>query len=125
MGSSGSGRLTDYPGSGKAKTSSEGGDGGSPEDRCGKAFSAQLEDVEQSAYYVNHKQPPPLGTVLEVVHAKRITAVIGDETVGNLPTKYNYLAACIKGGYSYVGTVTTSKSAPTVIVSADFAANSA
>lgn len=125
MGSSGSGRFTDYPGSGKAKAGDEGGGGASPDDRCKMAFSAQLEDVEHCEYYAAHSKPPPLGTVLDVVHAKRVVAVADGRIVGNLPTKFNYLAACIKDGHAYVGKVTTSKSGPSIIVSADFAASSA
>ena len=89
--------------------------------RCMKAFSAQLEDVEHCAYYAEHGKLPPAGTVLKVAHEKRVVAVAGDKIVGNLPTKLNYLAACIKDGYTYSGQVTTSKSGPSIIVSADFA----
>jgi hypothetical protein len=124
MGSSGSGSFSDYPGSGKAKGGGDGGPGGLPEDRCGKAFSAQLEDLEHHAYFTKHGAPPPVGTELEVVHFKRLVAVTDGDIVGNLPTKLNYLAACIKDGYSYVGKVTVSKPGSSVVVSADFAPNS-
>ena len=124
MGSSGSGSFTDYPGSGKAKGGGDGGAGALPEDLCGKAFSAQLEDVEHHAYFGKYGSPPPVGTELEVVHSKRLVAVSGGDIVGNLPTKLNYLAACIKDGYSYVGKVTVSKPGSSVIVTADFVPNS-
>lgn len=121
MGSSGSGRFTDYPGSGKG--AADGGGGEATGDRCARALSCQLEDVEHCSYFAKHGKPPPAGTKLELAHAKRVVAKVGDEVVGNLPTRFNYLAACIKDGYSYVGAVTTSKSTPTIIVSADFAPN--
>jgi len=115
MGSSGSGSFTDYPGSGKNEADA------APEDRCKKALSSQLEDVEHHAYYTAHGKPPPIGTVLEVALVKRVVAVADGEIVGNLPTRLNYLAGCMRAGYEYVGIVTTSKSGPTVIVSGDFA----
>jgi hypothetical protein len=125
MGSSGSGRFTDYPGSGSGKAGNEGGGGAASDDRCGKAFSAQLEDVEQCAYFATNSKPPPTGTALTVAIEKRVVAKADGMTVGNLPTRLNYLAACINDGYTYTGKVTASKSGPTVIVSADFAASSA
>lgn len=125
MGSSGSGSFTDYPGSGKAKGAGGGGAGGLPEDRCGKAFSTQLEDVEHHAYFGKHGSLPPVGTELEVVHSKRLVAVSDGDVVGNLPIKLNYLAACIKGGYGYIGKVTVSKPGSSAVVIADFVPNSA
>jgi hypothetical protein len=125
MGSSGSGSFSDYPGSGKAKGSGGGGPGGPPEDQCGKAFSAQLEDVEHHPYFAKHGTPPPVGTDLEVVHFKRLVAVAEGDIVGNLPTKLNYLAGCMKDGHSYIGKVTVSKLGSSVIVTADFVPNSA
>jgi hypothetical protein len=124
MGSSGSGSFSDYPGSGKAKGGSGGGSGAPPEDRCGKAFSAQLEDVEHHPYFAKHGTPPPVGTELEVAHFKRLVAVADGDIVGNLPTKLNYLAACMKDGYHYVGNVIVSKPGSSIIVKADFVPNS-
>lgn len=74
MGSSGSGKISDYPGSsssskggsGKGNTGNGGAGGrgatktsggGKPsgtDDRCAKAFSAKLEDVEHSDYFRAH-----------------------------------------------------------------------
>jgi hypothetical protein len=64
MGSSGSGRISDYPGSSsQGKPGKTGGaNGDSPIDRCARAFAARLEDVEQSDYYRAHKTTPPVGT---------------------------------------------------------------
>jgi hypothetical protein len=126
MGSSGPGKLTDYPGS--SSSGKGGGAGGSndegAQDRCGKAFSARLEDVEQSEYYQNHGTMPPIGTTLTVAQRKRLVAqTTGGESIGNLPTSFNYLGACMKDGWSYVGTVRSVASGPPVaIISVDFAA---
>lgn len=131
MGSSGSGRISDYPGSSKggSKTGGAGSGGGSgqvPEDRCGRALAVVLEDIEHSDYFVTHRTVPPAGTVLRIQHKKRLAAVTEEgEVVGNLPTGYNYLAACLKEGWSYIGTVRSSTSRPPIAsVSADFIANS-
>lgn len=85
-----------------------------------------LEDIEHSAYYQAHGGPPPAGTALEVQLVKRLIAVTGDgQSVGNLPTALNYLAACMKDGWRYTGLVVASGSAPpTATVTADFAATS-
>ncbi|MEJ0060860.1 MAG: hypothetical protein WDM79_15320, partial [Terricaulis sp.] len=111
MGSSGSGRITDYPGT--SKSGGDGGPDGPPEDRCAQAFQATLEDVGQSDYFKTHGALPSVKTQLEVVHAKRLVVrTATGESVGNLPTSYNYLAGCIKAGWSYVGLVLTTTSGP-------------
>lgn len=125
MGSSGSGHISDYPGS-SPKTGSGGGGGGgsSPgEDRCARAFSVQLEDIEQSDYFKAHNSTPPIDTELVVVQKKRLVAQTRrGEVVGNLPTNHNYLASCLKDGWSYVGKVSAAKNGPPVAsVTADFA----
>jgi hypothetical protein len=129
MGSGGSGRLTDYPGSGKSSKGKAGGDaggGGVPPqtDRCARAISTNLEDVEQSAYFKAHKACPPKDTRLQIAHQKRLVAQTdAGEVVGNLPTRFNYLADCIADGYSYVGYVRNSGNGPPVAtVAADFTA---
>jgi hypothetical protein len=126
MGSSGSGRISDYPGTsqGGGGTSRGGGGGQPPEDRCARAFSAALEDIEHCEYYQAHGAPPPQGEALEVRLAKRLIAVAANgQSVGNLPTALNYLAACMKDGWRYTGLVTDSGNGPpTATVTADFAA---
>lgn len=128
MGSSGSGRISDYPGSSGGGPSGAGDGGGSgggqPEDRCSRAFAVSLEDIEHSDYYSAHGAPPPVGEVLRVALRKRLVAETGTgQSVGNLPTAFNYLAGCLKEGWSYTGTVTSSASGPPVAsVSGDFAA---
>lgn len=128
MGSSGSGRISDYPGTSRSggSTSQGGGGGGGqpPEDRCALAFSAELEDIEHSDYFKVHGAPPPRGAPLEVRLVKRLIAVTGDgQSVGNLPTAYNYLAACMKDGWQYAGLVEASGNGPpTATATADFVA---
>lgn len=127
MGSSGSNRISDYPGSSSSSGKpggSAGGGGDSTEDRCARAFSADLEDVEHSDYYQAHQALPPVATALEVVQRKRLIAqTTSGESVGNLPTSFNYLAACLKDGWRYVGTIQNATSGPPVArILADFAA---
>src|ERR1700694_3556640 len=122
MGSSGSGRFSDYPGSSKEKES--GGGGAAAGDRCARAFGTSLEDVEHCYYFKKHGTTPSVGTVLHVAHKKRMVAQTDSgEIVGNLPTSFNYLAACLKDGYTYVGQVRTSSvKGPVAVVAVDFAA---
>lgn len=138
MGSSGSGRITDYPGSSQRKPGGKpsgggggggrpgggSGGGGTPQDRCARAFSARLEDVERSDYYRAHKAVPPVGTKLKVIQLKRLVAqTLDGESVGNLPTSLNYLASCLKDGWNYVGTIQSASNPPPVAnIAADFAA---
>lgn len=129
MGSTGSGSFTDYPGTTRKKDQGRGaggggGGGGDQPDRCAKAFNTTLEDIEHYDYFKTRNTIPPVGTKLSVVHKKRIVAVTEDGlTVGNLPTSLNYLASCLKDGYTYVGTIRKSSKGTVAIVSADFAAS--
>lgn len=127
MGSSGSGRISDYPGTSQGSGTSaqgRGGGGEPPDDRCARAFTAALEDIEQSDFYRAHGAPPPSGEALEVTLTKRLVAVTASgQSTGNLPTAFNYLAACMKAGWRYTGLVTGSGNGPpTATVTADFAA---
>ena len=126
MGSRGSGRISDYPGSSSSRTSGGTGSGNedAPQDRCARAFTTRLEDVEQSAYYQAHGTTPPIGTPLEVVQHKRLVAqTTSGEGIGNLPTSFNYLASCMKDGWRYIGAVRSVASGPpTATISVDFAA---
>lgn len=132
MGSTGTGRFTDYPGtpSGSSKTGSgngsegQGGGGASKADQCLHMIeSVALEEVARSEYFVAHKILPSAGTAV-IVRSSLIGGRIGVETVpalelvGLLPTEYNYLLQCMKQGYNYPGKVisTTSKPIPVVRV---------
>jgi hypothetical protein len=112
MGSSGSARFSDYPDQPAAKVKATGGregvsGGSSGGDPCDSAFSTILEDFEQSDYFKNHKGvPPPEKTQIVILKEKRIIAQTHNgESIGNLPTKYSYLAVCIKHGRRYAGLV--------------------
>lgn len=124
MGSTGSGKFSDYPGTGGSDPSGAGGGGGETEsgDRCTRAFSITLQDVEHSEHYAHTSSVPPGGTQLSIEHRKRLVAV--DESgasVGNLPTSFNYLADCLASGFSYAGVVLASSEGPTATVTVDFA----
>ena len=125
LGSNGSGRISDYPGSSSSSGigSGTGGDGGAI-DRCSRAFNTRLEDVELSPYYQAHGVLPPIGTKVRVVQGKRMQVqTLDGEVIGNLPTSLNYLAACLKDGWTYVGTVQKLLSQqPVLTVALDFVA---
>jgi hypothetical protein len=114
MGSSGTSHFSDYPEKPKKKLPPKGGKtgtsgGGSGSDPCDKAFETELEDVGSSDYYRKHKAVPPKGTSVAIDLRTRLVAVTAkDEVVGNLPTKFNSLAQCIKDGWKYRGVVTYS-----------------
>jgi hypothetical protein len=129
MSSSGSGRISDYPGSsGTGSGTSTGGGGGSAggSDRCAQAIAVALEDIEHCDFYKARGTVPAPGQQLRIAHKKRIVAETdAGITVGNLPTAYNYLAGCLKDGWTYTGTVTASNGSGAVAtVSADFAPSS-
>lgn len=122
MGSSGSGSFSDY--SGKPKTGSGSGSSGgsSGSDKCGEAFTASLEDVASHNYYVNHGSAPAVGTQLTIEVKGRVVAVAGAESVGSLPTHLNYLAGCLREGFTYTGIVSASSNGSNPQVQADFVA---
>ena len=126
MGSTGSGSFSDYPGSGsktgKNKSSNQNGGGSSGDDRCERAFSTQLEDVGNSDLYLKNNSVPNPGDQLTISFSgQRLFAVDNQGLkVGALPTKYNYLRACLEAGYGYVGIVSHSATSPVPAVSADF-----
>jgi hypothetical protein len=125
MGSSGSGRFSDYPGT-KTKKPAEGGagmtGGASGVDKCKQAFTTLLEDVGQCDFYSQFKKVPAVGTKLGIVFdKKRIFAVdVNGGKIGALPTAFNYLAACLASGITYVGLVKSSAKMPLPTVEADF-----
>lgn len=117
MGSSGSGNFSDYPGgrgsgaggSGSGPGAGASGGGSSGGDPCDKAFETELEDVKQSQYYSVTGGVPKVGTPITIERSKRMIArADSGDIIGNLPTSMNDLAACIEGGWSYVGTVVAS-----------------
>ena len=98
MGSSGTGRFSDYSGTPKVESGSGSSGGSNGSDKCGEAFTASLEDVASHEYYKNHGTTPAVGTELKVQVKGRVVAIVGTEAVGSLPTRLNYLAGCLEDG---------------------------
>jgi len=126
MGSAGSARFSDYPDKPSQKVVSGGrhglSGGTSGDDPCDRAFSAVLEDFEQSGYFKSHGIPPVVGTEIVVEKDKRVFARIrGAESIGNLPTRFNYLAGCMAFGRTYVGRVSSVISGPITKITIDAA----
>ena len=130
MGSTGSGRLSDYSNSGSSKPSGGAGSSGaggsgtggsSGVDQCKQAFSCVLEEVAQCEYYEKNKSLPAEGTELIILVDKRVVAADREGVVvGALPTSKNYIAGCINDGYEYIGIVKSSTRTPIPSISADF-----
>ncbi len=122
MGSTGSGRFTDYSesqSSGEGSSAEGGGSGGV--DRCTQAFNCTLEEVSQCDFFTNNGNTPAIRTTLNLVLTNRLFAATSTgEIVGALPTRFNYLAGCLEEGYSYIGIITASSTSPVPTVSADF-----
>ncbi|TXH72897.1 MAG: hypothetical protein E6Q82_15960 [Thiobacillus sp.] len=80
-----------------------------------------LEEVAHCDYYATSKAVPSPGTQLSIVLDGRIFAVDSNGAkVGALPTKFNYLAACLASGIRYLGVVKASTDSPMPSVEADF-----
>jgi len=119
MGSTGSGRFSDYSGTKNADNTG----GASGEDRCRQAFSCALEEVALCDFYVTNSDVPTVGTQLTLIHAGRIFATtLSSVKVGALPTTFNYLASCMKDGNEYIGIVRDSGLKPLPYVIVDFTA---
>lgn len=123
MGSTGSGRFTDYSGTKPTVTSSGAGGGGgsSGNDRCQQAFSCTLEEVAQCDYLMQTGSVPPVGSQVSLILQRRLFAVAENGLkVGALPTSFNYLVNCLGAGINYAGVVRASTNAPVPSVSVDF-----
>jgi len=106
MGSSGTGKFSDYSRNvaGLDKTDNKGSSG---EDPCNNDIITLIEEVERSQFYEIHKSLPPVATLVLVSLKSRLTIDVDGETIGFLPSQYNYLAGCIKDGFSYSGKITS------------------
>jgi hypothetical protein len=111
MGTTGTGRFHDYAG------------GKDEEDRCDRAFTADLEDVATCAFYREHESLPSAAVPVRIRIGRRLTVVTSDsdEEVGHLPTEFNYLRACMKAGRAYEGMVRSSAERPLPRVTVDIA----
>lgn len=122
MGTKGSGRFSDYPGSRSSGEGQGAGGGASGEDRCNRAFTCYLEEVEQCEYFSQTQSVPAVNTALTLELRGRLFAVDSEgSAVGALPTRFNHLADCMSAGYSYEGRVVSSATSPMASVNVDFA----
>ena len=126
MGSSGSGRFSDYPGTKAKETPGDGTGltgGTSGQDKCLQAFQVLLEDVGNSDFYAHHRTVPTPGTQLTIVFdQRRIFAINANgDKIGALPTAFNYLVACLHSNVGYIGVVRSSAALPVPTVDVDFA----
>lgn len=123
MGSAGSGNFSDYSGNRPNQNGqgSRGSGGSSEEDRCARAFSSNLEEIETCEYYKKNNTVPNEGTPISVDFSGRIRVLdLGSQLcIGYLPTSFNYLRACITDGFSYLGAVSSSSMNPIATVKVD------
>ena len=109
MGSTGTGNFTDYP--------SSGGKHQKESNKCERAFTTGLEDVELNSYFEKNKTVPNAGVPVEIVLIERIVAISTDGLIfGNLPSSYNYLKVCMDQGYTYSGVISASSSSPLSVI---------
>jgi len=121
MGSTGTGKFTDYPGS-KPKQNGDLTGGSSGIDECARAFSSRLEDVSACTYFTTTANIPPIGTSVELYFDKRIIVrTLDGIDLGYLPTKFNYLKICMDGGYIYQGFVRLSALGAIPVIEIDIA----
>ena len=94
MGSTGTDRFSDYPGTRGDQGGSSGVGGSSGEEQCDRAFATALEEVERCAFFQQYKDVPHRGTSVSIKLGQRIIVVESNtnETIGYLPTQFNYLA---------------------------------
>lgn len=120
MGSTGSGSFSDYPKSKPIKPELENG-GSSGTDKCGKAFSTSLEEVQRCTHFLEYGEVPPLQMQVSVGFNGSRLVVTNNEGVeiGYLPTKYNYIRFCLEENLNYGGIVTSSRNVPTPSVFVD------
>ncbi|WP_029281355.1 hypothetical protein [Pedobacter sp. R20-19] len=120
MGSTGSGSFSDY--SKRKPTQPQDNNGGaSGVDKCGKGFSANLEEVSRCFYFINYGVVPASGGGVKVAFngSRLVVETALGEEIGYLPTKYNYLRTCLDDGFQYAGSISSSKNTPTPSVLVD------
>lgn len=63
-----------------------------------------------------------VGSTFSIQHRKRLVAVLPNgESIGSLPTSFNYLAQCMKRGHTYEGRITACIPGPIVRIRVDVA----
>ncbi|MCR4826951.1 MAG: hypothetical protein K5882_08400 [Bacteroidales bacterium] len=111
MGSTGSGRLSDYSNYRGAIKGVIGGE--DLINKCDRAVASVLEEVATCDYYKKNGHVPAKGTYVKI--GLKIRLVAFDENgdvIGYLPTEYNYLLECLNDGYQYEGEVSGSFETP-------------
>jgi hypothetical protein len=120
MGTSGTGRFPDYPGTKGNGEKGNGPRGPKPptdDNACERAVSGiVLEEVANCDYFKEHEDVPAPNTVVFLKRDRKgprlAVQTASKELVGLLPTKYNYLVACMSEGYTYQGSVLSSSLTP-------------
>jgi hypothetical protein len=131
MGSTGTGKFGNYPSS--RKQSNLNGQNSVSSDSTDISFDnnteeesilcmkpllkVNLEDVAQNDYFIKYHNVPPIDHSVNIssqLKNGRIVVVSKENLViiGNLPTEYNYISACLSSGYKYEGTVVSSGTSP-------------
>jgi len=113
MGSTNTGRFSDYPSAPKTPGAPSGGSGasGGQDDPCNRVIAEQLlDEVERCDYWTSHQDVPPVGSdvvLLPQLQGGRLAVALAGtgEILGYLPTKFNYLRACMEQGWRYQGEV--------------------
>lgn len=122
MGSTGTGRFSDYSGSMSGSGGSSNSGGSSGEDICEKAISSAIEEIERCEFFKQFKTVPQVGTAVKVTVDSRIQIISNENLIiGFLPTKYNYLLGCINDGKSYQGIVISTSENPMPSIFVDIA----
>lgn len=119
MGSTVSGRFGDYKNNDHSRNAGSGdGDVAERGNGCPQAIeNIKLEDVATSEFYKKHNNVPNQGMDVQIrdghVSGRLVVELIGSqEVIGNLPTQYNNLLACIKQGMTYGGRIISSGTSP-------------
>lgn len=107
MGSSGTGKFSDY-----STTQNMGGSGASGEDRCIINAEINLEEIERCEYFSSQKSLPAIGSQVDIGFSKRIFASVNGLVVGYLSTEFNFLLACMNSGYKYTGVIISTTEEP-------------
>lgn len=111
MGSTGSGRLSDYSRFSSAVKGVTGGE--DLINKCERAVATVLENVETCDYYKKRGAIPVKGTPVKIAFKTRLVALDDNgDVIGYLPTEFNYLLECLNDGYQYEGVVSGSFDTP-------------
>ncbi len=111
MGSTGSGRLSDYSRFGGAVKGVTGGE--DLINKCDRAVATALEEVETCDYYKKKENIHEKNTYVKIGFKARLVALNEEgDVIGYLPTEYNYLLGCLSDGYQYEGEVSGSFDTP-------------